>query len=381
MARILVLGGGFGGLAAAHELRSALPAEDEVTLVASRDHFFVGFAKLWDLVGARALEDGTARLDVLGRHGIDFVHADITGIDADRRQVDTTAGTLSADGLVVALGAGYAPAHLALLGPGAHNLYDATALPGIRRELETLGEGRIVVSVLGGPYQCPPAPYEAALLLDDWLRDHGRRDRVDLAVSTPQQLTLPVAGPDASGFLADQLAERDVRVLTDHRVEAIDHAGGVLRFADGDELDWALLLAVPAAAPPAVVADSALAGEGGWVHPDPRTFATAFERVYAVGDCTQVPTAVAQLPKAGVFAEAGGKVAARNLAADLHGGEGAQFDGRGFCYLEMPGQQVATVVGNFYAEPRPDVTLTDPDGEAFVAKQRWERERLEAWLG
>ena len=381
MARVLVLGGGFGGLAAAHELRAALPSEDEVTLVASRDHFFVGFAKLWDLVGARALEDGTARLDGLHRHGIDFVHADITSIDAGRREVDTTAGTLSADGMLVALGAGYAAVHLDLLGPGAHNLYDATALPGIRRELEALEEGRIVVSVLGGPYLCPPAPYEATLLLDEWLRDRGRRDRVDVAVSTPQALTLPVAGPDASGFLADQLAERDVRVLTEHRVEGVDHGRGLLRFAGQDDLEWSLLLGVPAAAPPAVLAGTALAGEGGWVHPDPHTFRTGFERVYAVGDCTQVPTAVAQLPKAGVFAEAAGKVAARNLVADLHGGEGARFDGHGYCYLELPGQRVATVSGDFYAEPRPDVRLSDPDTAAFRAKQRWERERLDAWLG
>lgn len=381
MARVLVLGGGFGGLAAAHELRAVLADDDEVTLVAGRDHFFVGFAKLWDLVGARAIEDGTARLEGLERHGISFVHADIASIDPEGRGIETTAGALSADGMVVALGAGYAPAHRAMLGPGAHNLYDATALPGIRRELDALEEGRIVVSVLGGPYQCPPAPYEAALLLDEWLRDRGRRDRVDVAVSTPQPLTLPVAGPDASRFLADQLTERDVRVLTEHKVDGVDHAGGRVHFVDQEDLDWRLLLAVPAAAPPPVLADSSLAGEGGWVHPDPRSFATSFERVYAVGDCTQVPTAVAQLPKAGVFAEAAGKVAARNLAADLHGGEGTQFDGHGFCYLELPGQRVATVAGDFYAQPRPAVSLSDPDEGAFRTKQRWERERLETWLG
>lgn len=380
MAHVLVLGGGFGGLAAAHELRRLLP-DAEVTVVASRDEFFVGFAKLWDLVGTRSLADGTARLDRLARHGIRFVHATVTDIDPGGLAVETTQGRLEADGLVVALGAGFAPAHTAMVAAGAHNLYDAGALPAIRDALDDLTEGRLLVSILGGPYQCPPAPYEATLLLDEWLRDRGRRDRVALTVSTPQPLTLPVAGPDASRYLADQLASRDVEILTDHAVESVDHDARTVRFANGDVRDWGLLLAVPAAAPPPVLADSTLAGPSGWVEPDPATFATGFERVYAVGDCTQVPTATAQLPKAGVFAEAAGSVVARNLAADLRGGERAAFDGHGYCYLELPGQRAAVVSGNFYAQPRPDVALIPPDEEAYRAKQRWEQERLAAWLG
>lgn len=81
-----------------------------------------------------------------------------------------------------------------------------------------------------------------------------------------------------------------------------------------------------------------------------------------------------------MFAEAAGKVAAVNLAADLHGGYRAAFDGHGFCFLELPGRQVATVTGDFYAEPRPDVRLTAPDDASFDTKQRWEQERLTAWL-
>ncbi len=48
MASVLILGGGFGGLAAARELRARLSEDDEVTVVAADDHFYVGFAKLWD---------------------------------------------------------------------------------------------------------------------------------------------------------------------------------------------------------------------------------------------------------------------------------------------------------------------------------------------
>lgn len=380
MASVLVLGGGFGGVAAACELRATLPADDQVTLVASSDHFFVGFAKLWDLVGARALKDGSASLRDLGRRRIRFVRADVTGVDPEARVVATTEGEFAADGLVVALGAGFAPAHTALLGPGAHNLYDAGALPDIRTDLARLEGGRLVVSILGTPYLCPPAPYEAALLLDEWLRARGRREDVEMAVSTPQPLTLPVAGPDASRYLADRLGERDIALHVEQRVEGVDHEAGSLRFSGGDSLDWGLLLTVPAAVPPPVLADCPLAGESGWVEPDPRTFRTAFDRVYAAGDCTMVPTATAQLPKAGVFAEAGGTTAARNLAADLHGGAEHEFDGHGHCYMELPGQRVARVHGNFYAQPRPDVALEEPSEEAFRAKQAWEQERLTGWF-
>ncbi|MGH3951778.1 MAG: NAD(P)/FAD-dependent oxidoreductase [Pseudonocardiaceae bacterium] len=381
MAHVLVLGGGFGGLAAAHALRRRLPSDDDVTVVASRDQFFVGFAKLWDLVGWRPLSDGSRPLAGLDRHGIGFVRAEVTAIDPAAHTVETTAGTLTGDGIVIALGAGYQQAHTEMLGTGAYNLYDATALPEIHAALDELTDGTLLVSILGAPYLCPPAPYEAALMLDEWLRTHGKRDRVNVVVSTPQPITLPVAGPDASRYLADRLTERGVTVLTEHPVESVDHDGRTVRFGGGQSLEWQLMLGVPAAAPPMVVASSPLAGPSGWIEPDRRTFATSAERVYAVGDCTLVPTATAQLPKAGVFAEAESVVAAANLAADLHGGDRATFDGHGFCYLELPGRQVATVTGDFYAEPRPDVRLTPPDDASFTAKQQWEQERLTAWLG
>ena len=52
-----------------------------------------------------------------------------------------------------------------------------------------------------------------------------------------------------------------------------------------------------------------------------------------MGDCISVPLAKGQLPKAGVFAEAHGRVAARNIVADIQGGAGAEFDGRGYCFV------------------------------------------------
>ncbi|HVM39931.1 MAG TPA: FAD-dependent oxidoreductase [Acidimicrobiia bacterium] len=381
MAHVVILGGGFGGLAAAHELRGLLDDGDEVTLVDRNDTFFMGFAKLWDLAGVRPLAEGSVSLTRLADRGVRFVQADITSIDPERRVVETSDGSLEADALLVALGAGPSPAHVDLLrGDGAHDLYDAAALPAMHRDLDAVDGGRIVVSILGGPIKCPPAPFEAALLIDERMRERGVRDDVEIVMSTPQAMTIPVAGPDASRYVADHLAERGIELLSEHAVRDVDAGARRISFQDGPDVEYRLFFGVPATAPPPVLKDSGLGDDQGFVRPDPSTFRTSFDRVYAVGDCTTVPTAKAALPKAGVFAAGEARVAAANIAADLGRGEGATFDGHGFCFLELPGRKVAFVEGNFYGDP-PDVHITEADDEQFERKQAYERERLGLWLG
>src|SRR5918995_4755014 len=312
MASILILGGGFGGLAAAHELRARLPDNHEVSVVAADDHFYTGFAKLWDLVGTRPLEQGTASLSTLEGHGIHFVQTRVTAIDPSERRVETEGGSFSADFLLVALGAGPGPERFLQLHGPAHDLYDANELPQMSADLAHLDAGTLVVAVLGAPYKCPPAPYEAAFLLDEHLRGRGVRNAIELVVSTPQPMTLPAAGPEVSQFVANALKDREIELRTEQSVQAIDVDSRTVSFAGDRQLEYALLLAVPQAVPPQVVVDSPLAGEGGWIQPDRETLHTRYERVYAAGDCTASPP-----PKAGIFAEAGARVAARNIAAEI----------------------------------------------------------------
>lgn len=381
MAQVLILGGGFGGLAAAHELRALLP-DDEITLVSNTDHFYMGFAKLWDLSGYRPLGEGTASLTALEKRGINFRHAEITGIDAQNRHVETSEGGLNADAMLVALGAVASSAHRDLLaGEGAYDLYDAVDLPGIHDALRVIEDGSVLVAILGAPFKCPPAPFEAALIVDELLRGRGVRSSVEVAISTPQPMTLPVAGPSASRYVAGHLAERGIELLAQHAVASVDGERRLVRFEDGTEFEYRTLLGVPASAPPPVVRASDLAAKSGWIQPDPRTLRTSYDRVYAVGDCTAVPTAKGQLPKAGVFAAAEGQVAARNIAADLGAGSPSSFDGHGFCFLELPGKKVAYVEGDWYAKDGPDVNLTKADAQEFERKQEYERTRLKEWLG
>ena len=377
MPSVVILGGGFGGLAAADELRRIGP-DVHVTLVDRGDRFFMGFAKLWDLAGVRPLAEGSVALAPgLEARGVRFVRADVTAVDPVARRVTTSAGDLDADAVLVALGAGVTPRHRELLAvEGAHDVYDAAALPAIHAALDAVSGGRVLVAILGGPFKCPPAPYEAALVVAERVRGRG----VSVAISTPQPMTLPVAGPDASRYVASHLEEWGVELLAKKAVSGIAD-GPTVTFDDGSTLECSLVLGVPACAPLRVLAESGLAGPSGFVEPDRHTLRTSFERVYAVGDCTMIPTANAQLPKAGVFAAAEGVVAARNIAADLGIGSGDRFDGHGYCFLELPGRKVAFVEGNFFAEPAPDVQLRDADEDQFRRKQEYERARLADWLG
>ena len=383
VAHVVVLGGGFGGLAAIHTLQALAGDGLDITLVDSSDRFFMGFAKLWDLGGIRPLEEGSVPLSRLSQRGVNVVRADIRAIDPEARRVETSAGVLEADALLVALGAPSNPAHVELLrAPGAHDLYDAASLPAIHEALDSMKAGRVLVALLGAPFKCPPAPFEAVLIVHEVLRRRGVRERVHIAISTFQPMTLPVAGVEASEFVARQLSDHGIELLSGHKVAGVEADGATrfVRFEDGSTAEYGLLLGVPAASPPAVVKDSVLAGAHGWIEPDRRTLRTSFDRVYAVGDCTQIPTANAQLPKAGVFAAAQGEVAAANIAADLGVGSGATFDGHGYCFLELPGRRVAFVEGDFFAEPAPDVQLSEADESRFAQKQAYERERLAAWL-
>ena len=128
--------------------------------------------------------------------------------------------------------------------------------------------------------------------------------------------------------------------------------------------------------------EAGLAPAGGWVKVDPKTLATTFERVWAVGDVTGIPLANGKaLPKAGVFAEGQADVVARNIAALVRGAAPtAQFSGEGACFVEMGGGRAGFATGNFYATPDPVVRLKTPGRRWHWAKVLLERTWFPRWL-
>jgi sulfide:quinone oxidoreductase len=375
---ILILGGGVGGLVAARALRKRLPRRHRVVLVdRERDHVFAP-SLLWLMVGQRRARSIQRPLDRLRRKGIEVRLGEIEQIDPARRAVRVGGEELTADYVVVSLGAELAPDSVPGLAEAGHNFYTLAGAESLRDALAALERGRVVVLTAAPAYKCPAAPYEAALLIDGYLRKHGRRDGAAIDVYAAEPGPMGVAGPEMSAAVKELLAARAIPYHPEHQVTRVDVDARRLVFANGTDAAFDLLAYVPPHRAPRVIRDSPLAGDTGWIAVDRHTLETRFPGIFAIGDVVSIPLALGRpLPKAGVFAHGEAEVVAANIAAAIAGRPPAErFDGHGKCFIETGDGKAGFGGGDFYAEPRPVVTVHAPRRRWHLGKVLFEQ----SWL-
>ena len=136
---------------------------------------------------------------------------------------------LGYDVLVIATGARLLPEETeGLTGPGwmrdVFTFYTPDGAVALHRALERFTGGRLVVNVIDMPIKCPVAPLEFCFLADDYFRQRGIRDRVDLTYVTPLDgaFTKPVCNRELSGLLAG----KDIDLVTEFNTGTVG-AGAV----------------------------------------------------------------------------------------------------------------------------------------------------------
>jgi sulfide:quinone oxidoreductase len=372
--RVLVLGAGFGGLELTTALSEALGDDVELTLIDANDAFVFGYSKLDVMFGRRSPDAVRLPYSAIVKPGVRFVQERITAFDPQARSATTDQGVHEADILVVALGADYDFAATPGLAQ-ANEFYSVAGAEQLAGLLPDFTAGHAIVGVCGAPFKCPPAPSEAALLLDEYLSARGVRDDCEISFVMPLGSPVPPS-PETSQSLLAAFAERGVAFIPNQRVISLDPARQTVSLGDGSEMPYDLFLGVPKHRAPDVVVASGMT-EDGYVPVDPKTLETRFRDVYAVGDVATIG-----VPKAGVFAERAAGVVADSLIARLRGGEQpGDYDGRGSCYIEFGGGRVGRVDVDFLSGPKPTGSFRAPSEELVAEKERFGSSRRARWFG
>ena len=379
----LVLGGGFGGISAANSLRRLLPSEHGVVVIDKSSHFHVGAGKTWIMLGERTYEQISEPRAALLAPGVRFVEARVLGLDLSNRTVSMENNTLHWDHLVIALGADLDLTKVPGLAEAAHTFYTVEGAQRLRAVLERFPGGDLAILIPKVPFMCPPAPYEAAMLLHHAFESRGLADKARVAIHTAEGAPMPTAGPEMGQYIKGELARRGIAFHPQKTTVRVDGAAQRVLFEDGSVVRYDLLIAIPPHEAPTLVRDAQLTNQSGWIPVDPQTLRVKTRpevgELYAVGDVATIPLpgrykpdVALSLPKAGVFAEAHGRVVAHQIAAKILSRASSEtFDGRGYCYMETGGERAFRGDGSFFELPHPVMETRPPDEAQFRDKLDW----------
>jgi sulfide:quinone oxidoreductase len=373
--RVLILGAGFGGLELSSLLSEQLGDTVDTTLIDQSDSFVFGYAKLDVMFGLAAPDSMYLPYATITKPGVRFVQQTITAIDPKAKRVTTDRGTFDADYLVIALGADYDIAGTPGLAEAGCEFYSVGGALRARRVLPEFKGGNAIVGVCGAPFKCPPAPSEAALLLDDYLERRGLRARSEITLVMPFGSPIPPS-PETSQALVAEFAKRKITFMPNRKVASLDGARRVAVLDDGSALPFDLFLGIPRHRAPAVVEASGLT-ENGWIQVNPRTLETRQSGVYAVGDVSNTG-----VPKAGVFAEGAARsVATALITAINRAGKHELYPGTGTCYIEFGAGRVGKVNVDFFSGPKPTGSYQEASTALRADKEHFGASRRARWFG
>jgi sulfide:quinone oxidoreductase len=372
MAKIVILGGSFGGLTVAFELRRLLSAgsfggkKAEITLLCDQDKFVFIPSLPWVSMGWRNSKDITLSLkDILVPKGINFLHREAESVEPEKSLVRTSKEEIPYDYLVIATGPYLAFEEVPGLGPEKGYTECIFTLEQAERAnkawnkfLENLGP--IVIGSVQG-VSCFGPPYEYAFEVDTELRRRRIRHKVPIIFITSE----PYIGHFGIGGLGkskrimeDEFAERDIKVLTNQAVE--EFTSDEIRLKDGTKFSFKLAMFAPAMK--GVPAVAHLGNPRGFIPVDKNFRHTKYKNIFSVGvavaiappEQTPIPTGV---PKTGYMTVKMAKIAASTIAFELTGkNPPSEVDIGVVCLMDM-GNTAAYMKANPVLPPRQESVL------------------------
>jgi sulfide dehydrogenase [flavocytochrome c] flavoprotein chain len=331
-ARIVVIGGGFGGASCARALRK-IDAKWQITLVEPNRIFVACPFSNEVIAGLRDIEAQQFGYDRIAADGINVVAKTAVKMDPQARSVGLADGaSLSYDRLVLAPGIdlkfdalpGYDEAAAAKM-PHAWKAGEQTML--LRRQLEAMDDGGLVAIVAPpGPSRCPPAPYERASLIAHYLKAQKPRSKIlilDAKDAFPQQRLFENAWKE----LYPGMIER-ISLSQGGRVTSVDPSTNTI-VTDFGNYPAKVANVIPPQKAGRIAEIAGAVDNTGWCPIDPVSFATKLlPNIHVIGDAC----IGGGIPKSASSASAQGKACASAVANLLSGVAPAIPKLTGACY-------------------------------------------------
>jgi sulfide dehydrogenase [flavocytochrome c] flavoprotein chain len=324
-ARVLVVGGGYGGATAAKYVRVLSQQTIEVVLVEPEPTFVSCPMSNLVLAAGHAIGEITQPYDTLRtRHGVRVVADTVAGIDTERRIATLASGAaIRYDKLV--------------LSPGVEMVWDNVAgartaneqgrvlqawkagpeTLALRRQLEAMPDGGVfAIAIPEAPYRCPPGPYERASVVAGYLKAAKPRSKV-LVLDANEDVT-------SKGALFKKAWAESypgmIEYRPQHKATGVDAATNTLRFEIQDDVRADVINLLPPMRAGAIAVKTGLANSNArWCNVNYLNFeSTAAKHLHVIGDAIQVAPA---MPKSGHMASSHAKVVAAALVAELKGWE------------------------------------------------------------
>ncbi|ABQ34901.1 NAD(P)/FAD-dependent oxidoreductase [Bradyrhizobium sp. BTAi1] len=331
-ARVIVIGGGFGGASCARALRQA-DAKLEVTLVEANKTFTSCPQSNEVIAGLREISAQQFGYDKIAAEGVRVVLQAAAAIDAPAHKVTLADGaTLAYDRLVLAPGIdidftalqGYDEAASALM-PHAYKAGEQTLL--LRQQIEAMPDGgTVAIAVPANPSRCPPAPYERASLIADYLKTYKPKSKV-LILDAKDSFSQQKLFEQAWNELYAGMIER-IPLSQGGRVTGVEIATRTVVTEFGNyNPDVANI--IPPQKAGRIAALAAAADRTGWCPIDAATFASKLlPDVHVIGDACLG----GGIPKSAGAAQAQGKACAAVIVRDLTGRSSEPPPLTGICY-------------------------------------------------
>lgn len=371
-ARVIVIGGGMAGTAAAKYLRLWGDAV-EVTLIEKNPKYVSNIMSSLVLTGQRTLSSLTYGYDTLQmRYGVKVVFDEVLAIDPVAARVTLrSGGTLSADRIVLAPGIAfdsYAGSYDVNRMPHAWQAGSQTTL--LARQLAAMpAGGTVVLTIPKAPYRCPPGPYERACLLADWLKANKPRSKLIVLDANPNFVTEVDNFSQAFFGLHANVIEYHTSVA----ISSVDSPSMTL-FTSVGAISGQVINLIPPQRAPALVAATGLATatEGRFAPVDVLSYAsTVALRVHLIGDSSATTQ-----PKAGHIANQEAKVCADALSRFFKGqAPDAAPVTNSACYSTITRSQASWLTAVFQYDPA--TRLMTSVANASGASEGWSGDNFE----